>query len=158
MNDLLKNNWTWIKGVNDMRSGVLEILNDKDLAFTLGGKSKTFGILLKEAGENEKVYIQSFKTFTLESSYNNSDKALSNDIALLTKWFQDLDDEFSTTIFALSENDLENQITRPEGNTVSVEQQIQIYIQAMFIFLGKAVVYLQAMNKPLPPSLEKYIG
>ena len=32
-----------------------------------------------------------------------------------------------------------------------VEMSLEVYIQAILIFLGKAVVYLKAMGKPLPP-------
>jgi hypothetical protein len=39
-----------------------------------------------------------------------------------------------------------------------LDLQLQTYIQAMFIFFGKFVVYFRAMNKPLPQHIEDYIG
>ena len=35
-----------------------------------------------------------------------------------------------------------------------VEMSLDVYVQAVLIFLGKAVVYLKAMDKPLPPSVQ----
>ena len=34
---------------------------------------------------------------------------------------------------------------------------LAVYVQAVLIFAGKAVVYLRAMNKPIPASVEDWI-
>ncbi|HVN56259.1 MAG TPA: hypothetical protein VMT46_18165 [Anaerolineaceae bacterium] len=52
----------------------------------------------------------------------------------------------------------EQPILRPTGNTFSPGDQVDIYVQAMMVFFGKAVVYFRTMNKPLPPSIEEYIA
>ncbi len=39
-----------------------------------------------------------------------------------------------------------------------VELQLDVYLQALLIFLGKATIYLKAMNKPLPQQIQEYIG
>jgi hypothetical protein len=39
-----------------------------------------------------------------------------------------------------------------------VELQLDVYLQALLIFLGKATIYLKAMNKPLPQPIQEYIG
>ena len=41
---------------------------------------------------------------------------------------------------------------------MTVEFQLDAYLQAVLIFLGKATIYLRAMNKQLPPFFEEYIG
>ncbi len=44
------------------------------------------------------------------------------------------------------------------GFTMPVELQLDVYLQALLIFFGKATIYLKAMNKPLPPQIQEYIG
>jgi hypothetical protein len=44
------------------------------------------------------------------------------------------------------------------GNAVTVEFQLDVYLQAVLIFLGKATIYLKGMNKPLPKEFQEYIG
>jgi hypothetical protein len=39
-----------------------------------------------------------------------------------------------------------------------VEMQLDVYLQALLIFFGKATVYLKAMNKEAPKQIEEYIG
>jgi hypothetical protein len=49
-------------------------------------------------------------------------------------------------------------VGRPAGTTRTVDEQLEIYTQAAFVFLGKAVVYLNAMGRALPPSIAHYIA
>jgi hypothetical protein len=39
-----------------------------------------------------------------------------------------------------------------------VELQLDVYLQALLIFFGKATIYLKAMNKALPQYIQEYIG
>jgi len=41
------------------------------------------------------------------------------------------------------------------GFTMPVELQLDVYLQALLIFLGKATIYLKAMNKPLPQQIQE---
>ena len=34
---------------------------------------------------------------------------------------------------------------------------LDIYTQAVLIFVGKATIYLKAMGKPLPPAVQNWI-
>jgi len=36
------------------------------------------------------------------------------------------------------------------GDAVTVAFQLDVYLQAVLIFLGKATIYLKAMNKAVP--------
>ena len=36
--------------------------------------------------------------------------------------------------------------------------QLDVYLQALLIFFGKATTYLKAMDKTLPKQIEEYIG
>ena len=38
-----------------------------------------------------------------------------------------------------------------------VDMNLDVYVQAVLIFAGKAVVYLRAMDKPIPKSVEDWI-
>jgi hypothetical protein len=59
------------------------------------------------------------------------------------------------TLAAFSDDDLSKTID-PRGFTV--ELQLDVYLQALLIFSGKASVYFKAMNRALPPSFLEYIG
>jgi hypothetical protein len=39
-----------------------------------------------------------------------------------------------------------------------VDLQLDIYLQALLIFFGKAAVFLKATSKPLPKTMQDYIG
>ncbi len=80
-------------------------------------------------------------------------------IAQLTEWFPLLGAELAAVIGAFTDDDLENSVTRaPHGFQMPVEMQLEIYLQAVLIFSGKATIYFRAMGKPLPPSVLEWIG
>ena len=60
-------------------------------------------------------------------------------------------------IAAFSDGDVNKAIDRG-GEAVTVAFQLDVYLQAVLIFLGKATIYLKAMNKPLPQQIQEYIG
>jgi hypothetical protein len=39
-----------------------------------------------------------------------------------------------------------------------IEMQLDVYLQSLLIFFGKATIYLKAMNKAAPKQIEEYIG
>jgi hypothetical protein len=82
---------------------------------------------------------------------------LDSSVAQLKAWFQTLDDEMKATVSALSDVDLTKTVDRG-GFTMPVELQLDVYLQALLIFFGKATIYLKAMNKPLPQHIQEYIG
>jgi hypothetical protein len=59
------------------------------------------------------------------------------------------------TLAAFSDEDLSKTID-PRGFTV--ELQLDVYLQAQLIFLGKASVYFKAMNRALSQLFQDYIG
>ncbi len=140
-----------------MRSQLLDILSDADLAFSPGGQNITLGALFREMGDIEHSYIQALKTFKQDWSYHNTEAGLESDVTRLKAWYQTLDDEMKATISAFSNEDLTKTVDRG-GFSPSVELLLDIYLQALFIFFGKATIYFKAMNKPLPKPLEDYIG
>ena len=157
MNRYMLEQWPWIDGTHAMRSQLLDILSDTDLAFSPGGQNMTLGALCREMGEIEHSYVRSLKTFQQDWSYHNMEADLESSVAPLKAWFQTLDDELKATVSAFSDEDLKKTVDRG-GYMMPVELQLDVYLQALLIFFGKATTYLKAMNKPLPQQIQEYIG
>jgi len=157
MNRYMQEKWPWIEGTHAMRSQILDTLSDADLPFSPGGQNMTLGALCRQMGEIEHSYVQSLKTFKQDWSYRNMEVDSESSVARLKAWFQTLDDELKTTVSAFSDEDLMKTVDR-SGFTMPVELQLDVYLQALLIFFGKVTIYLKAMNKPLPPQIQEYIG
>ena len=158
MNRYMQEKWSWIEGSHGMRSKLLESLSDADLAFNPGGQNMTLGALCREMGEVEYSYIQSLKTFQQDWSYHNTQADLENSVAQLQAWYHTLDEEMKATVSAFSDEDLTKTLHRGEGFAMPVDMQLDVYLQALLIFFGKATVFLKAMNKPLPENFQEFIG
>jgi hypothetical protein len=156
MNRIKNEKWPWIEAAHGMRTQLCESLSDADLAFSPGGQAMTFGALCHELGEIEHSYTQSLKTLKHEWSYRHPDADVTSHVDHLKTWFQTLDDELQVAITTFLEEDEEKTIDR--GGPVTIEFQLDAYLQAVLIFLGKATIYLRVMNKLLPPFFEEYIG
>ena len=157
MNSLMQEKWPWIEGTHGMRTQLLDILNDADLAFNPGGQNMPLGALLREMGDIEYSYIQSLKTFKQDWSYHNTEPGMESSLTQIKAWYQTLDDEMKATVADLSDEDSTKTIDR-NGYQAPVGLQLDIYLQALLIFFGKASVFLKAMKKPLPPIIQEYIG
>ncbi len=145
-----------ITGGAMMRDGALGLLTDDDLTFTPGGDNVTLGELLRAHGEIQHTYTQSFETRTHDWSYRSEDPALAVDIERLKTWFAQLDRAMLAAVDALAEADFSAEIDR--GDVVrTVAQQLEIYSQTQLIFLGKLTIYLKALGKTLPQSIQHYI-
>src|SRR6266581_8571932 len=157
MKRFIQERWPWLEEVRGMRLQLLDILSNADLAFSPGGQNITLGALLRKMGDIEHSYIQSLKTFKQDWSYHNTEAGLESDITRLKAWYQILDDEMQDTVSALSNEDLTRFVDRGGFNS-TVERQVDHYGEALLIFFGKATIYLKAMNKPVPESIENTIG
>jgi uncharacterized damage-inducible protein DinB len=157
MNRFIQERWPWLEEVREMRSHLLDILNNADLAFSPGGQNMTLGALVRKMGDLEHAYIQSLKTGVQDWSYRNTEAGLESDITRLKTWFQALDEELLETISAFSKEELTKRIDRG-GFPSTVEREVDHYGEALLIFFGKATIYLKAMNKPVPESIEQTIG
>jgi hypothetical protein len=157
MTDILQEKWPWIEGTHAMRTQLLDTLSDADLAFTPGGRNMALGALIRESGEIEHSYIQSLRTFKQDWSYRNSEEGLDRSVGRLKEWFQGLDEEMKAAVSALTDEDPQKTIDRG-GYAMPVALQLDVYLQALLIFFGKAVIYLKAMNRTLPKQIEEYIG
>jgi hypothetical protein len=155
MQEKIAEKYSWIEGTNKLRDEVLNDLTDADLAFTLGGNTLSFGALCKEMGEVELSYTNGFKTFKQDFS-ERADDAHSSSISAIKAWWASLDADLKATLDALTDSDLEKTIDR--GFPIDILTQIDIYLQALLIFLGKATVYLRALNKPFSQKMVDWIG
>jgi hypothetical protein len=156
MNSFMQEQWPTFEGTHAMRQELLNSLTDADLAFSLGGLTMPLGALCREMGEIEYSYIQSLKTFTQDWSYRNTEPGLENSVARLKAWYTQLDADMKATVSAFSDADLKKTIER--GFTIPVDVQMQIYLQAILIFFGKATIYIKAMNRPLSQKFQDWIG
>jgi len=157
MNSYMQEKWPWIEGTHALRTQLLDTLSDAELAFSPGGQNMTLGALCREMGETEHSYTQSLKTFKQDWSYRNTEVGLESSVARLQAWFQTLDEEMKATVSALSDEDLKKTVDRG-GYAMPVDMQLDVYLQALLIFFGKATIYLKAMNKALPQQVQDYIG
>ena len=157
MNRYMQEKWPWIEGTHGMRSQLMDVLSDADLPFSPGGENMMLGALLREMGDIEYAYVQSLKTFKQDWSYHNTEAGLESSITRLKSWYQALDEEMKATVSNLSDEDLTKTIDRG-GFSMPVDLQLDVYLQALLIFFGKATVFLKAMNKPLPQTIQEYIG
>ncbi len=157
MNRYMNEKWSWIEGSHGMRTQLLDMLNDTELAFSPGGQNMTLGALCREMGETEYSYVQSLKTFQQNWSYRNTEAGMDSSVARLQAWFQALDEEMKATVAALADEDFQKMVKR-NGFEMPVEMQLDVYLQALLIFFGKATIYFKAMNKALPQQVQEYIG
>jgi len=158
MNQVLQMKWAWIDGAHSLRAQLLDSLSDADLAFTPGGQNMRLGTLLRALGEVEYSYTQSLKTGQQDWSYRNREAGSANEVARLKAWFTTLDDEMLATIEALSDDDLAKTIDRGGGSSMPLEMQLDVYLQAQLIFLGKLSIYFRAMSRELSKAFMEYIG
>lgn len=158
MTQYFEQKWPWIEGTHGMRNDLLKTLSGADLAFNPGGQNMSLGALCRELGEIEYDYIQSLKVFKQDFDYRNPDVSLTTSVERLAAWYQSLDDEMKSIVAAFSEEDFKKNIERPGGYKAPVDVQLDIYLQALLIFFGKASIYLKAMNKPATPTMQDYIG
>jgi len=157
MNSYMQEKWPWIEGTHALRTQLLDTLSDAELAFSPGGQNMTLGALCREMGETEHSYTQSLKTFKQDWSYRNTEVGLESSVARLQAWFQTLDEEMKAAVSALLDEDLKKTVDRG-GYAMPVDMQLDVYLQALLIFFGKATIYLKAMNKALPQQVQDYIG
>jgi|SRR5947209_4004860 len=157
MNRYMQEKWSWIEGTHKMRTLLLGTLSDAELAFSPGGQNMTLGALCREMGEVEYSYIQSLKTFKQDWAYRNTETGLDSSTSQLNAWLQTLDEELKATVSALTDEDFKKTVDRG-GFEMPVDLQLDVYLQALLIFFGKATIYLKAMNKPVPQQIQDFIG
>jgi hypothetical protein len=157
MNRYVQEKWSWIEGTHTIRIELLGSLSDEDLRFSPGGANMTLGALIRESGDVEYAYNQSLKTMSQDWSYSNTEAGIEQSVERLKTWLQALDSEMTALVAAFSDDDLRKTIDRG-GFAVPVDMQLDIYLQALLIFIAKVTIFLRAMNRPLPQNVQEFIG
>jgi hypothetical protein len=157
MNRYMELKWSWIESSHTMRTTLLTSLSDADLTFTPGGQNMPLGELFREMGDVELSYVESLKTFSQDWSLHNAEADLAQSVERLDAWMQSLDMDMKMLVEVFSDDDLSKTVQRGEY-AVPVEMQLDVYLQAILIFFGKATVYLRAMAKDLPTGWKDFVG
>jgi uncharacterized damage-inducible protein DinB len=156
MNSFMEQQGAVLKETFALRTQIMALLSDADLAYRPTERNRSLGELCREIGEVETSYIQSFKTFKQDWSHRATDGAAASSVDKLRAWYEKLDDELMEVLGGFSETDLQKTIDR--GWPVGIVTQAHIYREALLIFAAKAVVYLEALGKPIPKHVQEWIG
>jgi len=163
MNSLVRDHLaaTWFAGYQDLRTQLMGVLGDDDLAFRPGGATYTFGQLCREIGEIEYSYIEAIRTFRQDFEWRNPDPRSERTVAALSSWFADLDKDLQAAIEAVTDDDAANRrfyrADLPDFSPL-LPQELDIYREALLIFYAKASIYLRAMGRELPGDWQAWIG
>lgn len=158
MNSFMQQNAYMLTCLQELRPDLMSILTDADLAYKLPGRNGTLGELLLEMGEVEQSYIDSFKNFRLDFSYHHPDKTVLTSVIKLKAWFDSLDQELQAVLEGLSEDDFQKTIDRINEFSAPISTNFHIYREALFIFYGKADLFIKALEKRVPGKWSAWIG
>lgn len=157
MNQLMTEYIPLLGHYQKLKHQMLEVLADADLGHTIKG-SPSLGELCKQIGETEHSYIDSFKTYKLNFDYKNPDAAMAKSTSALGAWYSSMDDELKTVLEAFSDEDLDKIRIDRHGWPVPIQQNLDIYKEALLIFGGKAWVHLLALGKTLPEQWADWLS
>lgn len=147
-----------LEAYQDLKDEFIAMVRDEDLQHTLPG-SPSLGELCKQMGETEQSYINSFNSpYKLNFEYKHADASVATRVGALAAWWANLDHEMKTILDAFTDEDL-NTVRVGRGNwPVPIQQNLDIYKEALLIFCGKAWVHLHALGKKMPEQWEEWIG
>ena len=157
MNSIVTQEFDILHATAAIRSALMDILTDADLAYKLPGANLTLGELCIENGQVELCYIDSLKTFKQHWDYPPVDPALATSVENLKTWYAQLDADLDAAFSALTEDEVQNRRIDRDF-PAPIRTQLHVWREALLIFYGKAVVYLHALEKPLPTQMAEWIG
>ena len=158
-NTIVTNFFGILQQTIQIRVDLLDSLTDADLAYSLPGANPTLGALLQEMGEMMHLYNESFQTFRLGDSYAHT-PGVSTSVAALQAWFADLDAELYRVLSTLTDEQIAAQVVqRPRfAEAFPVAVHFHTLREAFLIYYGKLSCYLRALEKPLSPQMQNWIG
>ena len=152
---------TYFPEYQSLRDQLMGLLVDDELRFAVPG-NPMLGALCREMGEVEQSYVDALRAFRQDFAYRHPERAIQGDVRGLRTWFGELDRALAAALEGLTEEDVRDRLIvrgdDPDGFTVGVRQELDIYREALLIFYGKVIVYLRAMGKPVPPQWQDWIG
>lgn len=146
----------WFDAYQDLKHQMIDILADADLSHVIEG-SPSLGELCREHGEIEQSYLDSFRTQQLRFDYKHPDPEIASRTDALSAWYTKLDEELKAVLEAIEEDDLQTMSFDRGGWSVSINEHLGIYKEAVVIFAAKAWVHLLAMGKPLPKQWRDWL-
>lgn len=156
MNRYLAEKWMFVEACTTLRTELLDAITDTDLAFSPGGSNPTLGELLVQMAEIEHSYLQGVTTLTQGWGFR-ADAGMARSVGRLRAWFDELDTELTAAVGGFDDDDLSRGVTRESGYVMPIEISLDAYVQATLINVGKSSVYLRAMNRQLPESMQDWI-
>ena len=154
-----------------VRDELLARLTDEDLAFRVHG-NPSLGELLAEYASVQRTYIDSFTTLRHDWTAIDTEPDLSTSIERLRERFARLDDDLKATLDTLGTDDDDDDegdghgqdrdaaaiVIDRGGWQISAGSQLHTLREALIITLGKAVVYLRAMDRQIPQRVLDWVG
>lgn len=140
-----------------IRTELMNVVTDDDLAYKLPGNNVTLGVLCREMGQVEQSYIESFKTLKQSFNYPAVELVLETSVEKLKAWYAWLDADLEAALTALTDEQVQNGMI-DRGWQAPVGMQFHIYREALLIFYAKATCYLRGLGKPLPQQMSGWIG
>jgi hypothetical protein len=146
-----------------LRSELIDVIGDDDLAFRPAAAAASLGELCREIGDIEHSYIDAFRTFRQDFTWRNPEPDVERQVAALSTWYAGLDRELLAALEALTDDDVANRrISRHdfdvEGFSPPPEQELDIYRESLLIFYAKVSIYLRIMGRELPGHWGPWIG
>lgn len=154
---------TYFAEYQGLRTELIDVLRDEDLAFRPATAAASLGELCREIGDIEHSYIDAFKTFRQDFGWRNPDPDVERRVAALSSWYSDLDRELLAALTALTDDEVaKKRISRPDVDVEDFSplpaQELDIYREALLIFYAKVSIYLRIMGKELPGRWSMWIG
>jgi hypothetical protein len=141
----------------EVRDRLLAEVHDDDLAFALPG-NPSLGELLAEHASAQQAYVDSFATRRTDWGAISFDSALASSISALAERFAQLDGDLVLALEDLGDGDPGNPEIDRDGWTISAGGQLHTLREALIITMGKAVVYLRALGRPIPERVQDWVG
>ena len=157
MNSVLEQHGENLHELHQLQTDLVNSLTDADLQLALPGNNPTLGEALRELGEWQNRYIQSFRTFRQDYALTAAPPNVTISVAVLKAWFSALQAELVEAIGALSEADLQKPVDRG-GFAPPAGVQFHIYREMLLIYYGRLDVYLRALGKTVTEQWRMWIG
>ena len=157
MNSVLEQHGENLHELHQLQSDLIARLDDHDLQLALPGNNPTLGEALRDLGEWQNRYIESFKTFRQYYALSAAPADAATSVAVLKAWYAQLQADLVEAVGALSEADLQKPVDRG-GFAPPAGVQFHIYREMLLIYYGRLDVYVRALGKTITDQWRMWIG
>jgi hypothetical protein len=156
MNTIEEQIYMFVDGIMELRDEALDQLSDADLDYSLPNNPSIRDLLL-DMGKVQISYTESFKTFT-QTWDVVVDEAHVKSVASCKAWFKALNADMRATVTGLSQEVIDTKEITRDNFTVKPFIQVDVFLQAALIHMGKMVLYLRGVNQPISEKMMRWIG